>query len=513
MSNILEVLKENQSKSDFIRLSLNQSFRNELESRTSFLNKYYKKIPLKTRAYVILNGIVEENIPKCICGCGNVSAINVTYADQGFRKYSNSTCSRKSKTISDDAKSKLENYEWVYTQRILDKKSIEKIASDLNISTIPVVKYLKIHNLNDTFDGRRRNSRASKILSNKKELQNLYDKGITCEEIAKELGVTKSTVSRWLGVHNIETRNPNFYERKIKKISREESNVYEFIQDIYKGTIIQSNRSILNGKELDIYIPDKNLAIEYNGLYSHLYRPFEENESLIKDKLYHLNKTLKCKERGIQLIQIYSDEWNLKPKIVKSLLSSKLGLNQKIYARKCEIANIDTHTKNTVLNDYHLQGEDKSLVKLGLIYKDDLVCVMTFCKSRFNKNYEWELSRFASKMNINVIGGFSKLLKYFIDNYSDDIVSYADRRYSEGNVYFKNNFSIIRINSPSYYYVDKNCKERINRMKFQKKIIGAIDCTEYEKALEMGYNKIYDCGTICFGYNKKGRISPPNYST
>jgi hypothetical protein len=93
----------------------------------------------------------------------------------------------------------------------------------------------------------------------------------------------------------------------------------------------------------------------------------------------------------------------------------------------------------------------------------------------------------------------------FISIYSDDIVSYADRRYSEGNVYLKNNFEILRINAPSYYYVDrKNCKERLNRMKFQKKLIGAFNCTEYEKATEMGYSKIFDCGTICFGYKKGG---------
>ena len=81
------------------------------------------------------------------------------------------------------------------------------------------------------------------------------------------------------------------------------------------------------------------------------------------------------------------------------------------------------------------------------------------------------------------------------------IVSYADRRYSNGNVYSKNKFEVIRINSPSYYYVDKNYMKRYNRMMFQKKLIGAYDCTEYEKAKEMGFNKIYDCGTICYGLN------------
>lgn len=136
---------------------------------------------------------------------------------------------------------------------------------------------------------------------------------------------------------------------------------------------------------------------------------------------------------------------------------------------------------------------------MGLTYNNELVCVMTFCKSRFNSSYEWELSRFSAKQGINVVGGFSKLLKWFREQYGGNIVSYADRRYSNGNVYLKNGFNIVRTNSPSYYYVDKNCLKRFNRMMFQKKLIGAYDCTEYDKAREMGYNKIFDCGTICFG--------------
>jgi hypothetical protein len=124
---------------------------------------------------------------------------------------------------------------------------------------------------------------------------------------------------------------------------------------------------------------------------------------------------------------------------------------------------------------------------------------MTFCKARFNKDYEWELSRFCTKLRYNVVGGFSKLLSYFRSNYSGSIVSYADRRYSDGGVYNKNGFQLLHVNLPSYYYVDKNYLERHNRMKFQKKYIGAYDCTEYEKAREMGFNKIFDCGTLAYG--------------
>ena len=497
--NLVEHLKENWDKSSFMKISLNQSIRKEIEESTRFLNQYYSSVSLRTRAYVLVNEITENTIPKCKCNCGKVCAIDKTYAERGFRSYANPSCSRRSKTIQFESKQKLENYEWIYNQRITQKKSIEQIAKELNISTIPVAKYLKNHNLHDLMDSRRRNSYSVSILSDKNKLEEIYNSGITCEQIADKLGITKSTVSRWLNIYDIKTRESNSYERKIKKISKEENTLYEYIKSIYDGNIIQSNRSILSGKELDIYLPDYKIAIEYNGLYSHQHRPSETKECLIKGKSYHLQKTLHCAKQGIHLLQFYSDEWLLKEDIVKSVIASKLNLNQKIFARKCEKIILETHQKNNFLNDNHIQGEDKSKIKLGLLYEDDLVCVMTFCKSRFNKNYKWELSRFSNKMGINVIGGFSKLLKWFRKDYDGNIVSYADRRYSNGNVYLKNGFENIRVNSPSYYYIDKNCNKRYNRMMFQKKIIGAYDCTEYEKAREMGYNKIYDCGTICFG--------------
>jgi hypothetical protein len=189
---------------------------------------------------------------------------------------------------------------------------------------------------------------------------------------------------------------------------------------------------------------------------------------------------------------------NLKD-IVENIIKSKLGLNDKIYARKCSVVSIDTQYKNYFLNEYHMQGEDKSSVKLGLEYSGDIVAIMTFAKSRFNKGYNWELTRFCVKGGISVVGGFSRLLKAFRVSYNGSIVSYADRRYSNGNVYNTNGFELIGTNKPSYYYVDKNYLRRYHRMRFQKKYIGAYDCTEYEKARELGYEKIFDCGTLAFG--------------
>ena len=474
----------------FSRLVKNKEFINTLKERTSFLDENYTKVRNKHRAYVVLNGLSEA--PVCLCGCDRPANLNQTNPEHGFRDFYNNEHALKHK------KPKITKEE-LFHHRITLQKSVEQISKDLNIGEVSIRNKLKEFGFIELFDARQRNLNANKILQSNEELSALYNSGLTTEEIAEKLNTTKGTVSRWLAQHGIKARNSNSYERKVKKISNEEQELFSWLSTVYSGELIQSNRSILNGKELDIYIPEKNIAIEYNGLYSHLYRPWETKECLIKGPKYHLQKTLECAKQEIQLLQFFSDEWKYKKEIVQSIIKSKLGLCEKIYARKCKIKEIDVGLKNYFLNKNHIQGEDKSKIKLGLFYDEILVSVMTFCKSRFNKNFEWELSRFSCLKGITVVGGFSKLLKYFTQNYTGGIVSYADRRISNGNVYVKNGFELIRVNKSSYFYVDKNCLERHNRMKFQKKNIEAYDCTEYEKAREMGFEKIWDCGSLCFG--------------
>ena len=496
--NLKEVIETHWKKNKFISLSLNKDMVKLIKSSTDFLDEIYPKISLRTRAYVIKNDITLDTLSKCKCECGKYVAINVTYPEEGFRIYCGSQCSRSDKTIDKNLITLLDNYEFLYKEKITKQKSIEQIAKENNVSTIPIVKFLKKHKLYQLNDARRRNNKANSILEDKASLITLYETN-TMQDIAKSLGTTKGTISRWFEIHNIEAKASNSYERKVNKVSNEENSLFDYIQSIYDGKLIQSNRSILNGKELDVYIPNKNIAIEYNGLYSHHYKPWEDKESLKKDINYHLAKTLECEKQGIQLLHFYSDEWKFKQSIVENIIKSKLGLNNKIYARKCNVVTIDTQYKNHFLNEYHMQGEDKSSVKLGLEYNGDVMAIMTFAKSRFNKQYKWELTRFCVKGGISVVGGFSRLLKAFRGAYSGPIVSYADRRYSNGNVYNTNGFKLIGVNKPSYYYVDKNYLRRYHRMRFQKKYIGAYDCTEYEKARELGFEKIFDCGTLAFG--------------
>ena len=152
-------------------------------------------------------------------------------------------------------------------------------------------------------------------------------------------------------------RCPDCYP-KYKSIA--ESEILNYIKTFGFNTL-ENNRGIIKPLELDIFISEKSLAIEYNGLYFH-------SEILLKNpKNYHLNKLDLCQSRNITLIQIFEDEWGLHRDIVKARLKQTLGVNdsKRIHARSCIIKEIPSNLKNEFLNKYHLQGTDSSPVSLG----------------------------------------------------------------------------------------------------------------------------------------------------
>jgi len=261
------------------------------------------------------------------------------------------------------------------------------------------------------------------------------------------------------------------------------------------------NRDIFKDFELDFYFPDKNFAIEYNGLYWH-------SQLNGKDRMYHLNKTLECEKKGIRLIQIFEDEWINKQKIVKARLKHILGqTDYNIYARKCEVREISAYDKDMFLTKYHIQGKDKSSVKLGLFYKNRIVSVMTFGRRRFDGKEGYELMRFCTIASFNIVGAGGKLLDYFQNNYNNlklPIISYADRRWSNGNLYKQLGFNLVRSSSPNYFYLDKSCRVRYNRIKFQKhrlqKILNMYDesLSEWNNMKLNGYDRIWDCGNLVY---------------
>ena len=269
---------------------------------------------------------------------------------------------------------------------------------------------------------------------------------------------------------------------------------------------IRSSRKIIIGLELDIYLPDLKLAFEFNGLYWH-------NE-LFKDKNYHLNKTELCESKGIQLIHIWEDDWIYKQDIVKSMILNKLGKTpNKIYGRKTIIKEI---TDNKIVREFliknHLQGFIGSKVKLGLFFENELVSLMTFGKRRVamgkksTNDGEYELLRFCNKLNTNVLGGASKLFKYFINNYNiEEIITYADRSYSNGNLYKQLGFKYNGKTLPNYYYIIN--RKREYRFKFRKSNLikegYSSNKTEHQIMVDRNIYRIYNSGNLKFIYRNE----------
>ena len=279
--------------------------------------------------------------------------------------------------------------------------------------------------------------------------------------------------------------------------SYKEKEVLDFVKSIYDGEIIPNAHGIIGRKELDIYLPEKHLAIEFDGFYWH-------SEQKGKGESYHLDKTNACADKGIRLIHIFEDEWNLKQEIVKDRIRSMLGINQtRIFARKCIVRDIDSKTANVFLEQNHLQGGDNSSIRHGLYHGDELVAVMTFGKPRFSKSYDWELIRFASKCGVNVVGGASKLLNHFRSSHSGSIVSYADMRYSDGNLYERLGFMKAGISKPNYWYVKGS--EKLTRYACQKHKLKDVlgdgfdhNLSEFENMSLNGWTRVHDCGNIVF---------------
>lgn len=287
--------------------------------------------------------------------------------------------------------------------------------------------------------------------------------------------------------------------------SKKEQELRNFIEEILPNEEIKYTvRNVISHNELDIFIPNKKIAIEFNGIYWH-------NELYVKNN-YHLEKLKKCNEQGIKLIQIFEDEWLYKQDIVKSRLKSILNqIDMKIYARKCEIREVTYKDAKEFLIKNHMQGNCTSKYRFGLYYNDELVALMTFGNLRKNLNQKkkentYELLRYCNKQSTIVVGGASKLFKYFVETIKpNEIISYADRRWSDGELYQKLNFKCEHDTKPNYYYVIGD--KRYNRFAFRKDIlVSKYNCpkeiSEHEFCLQNKWHRIYDCGCFCYKWLK-----------
>jgi len=256
-------------------------------------------------------------------------------------------------------------------------------------------------------------------------------------------------------------------------------------------------RDIISPLELDVYIPSKKVAIEFNGLYWH--------SEKYKDKKYHLDKSLKCSEQGIDLIHVWEDDWMNRRNIIKSIILSRLGLiENKIYGRKCQIKIVDNRELvNNFFNDNHIQGKTKYKTAIGLYYNNEMVSCMLFNKPKKSL----ELVRFANKKDYSVIGAASKLFKYYVNNNDfEEIVSFADRSIFNGNLYKTLGFEFVWKTDVNYWWVVNHVRR--HRFNYSKsKLIkngGDPNKTEVQIMLELGHFRVWGCGLDKWVWKKNG---------
>jgi hypothetical protein len=484
----------------------------------SYLDGDLLDLPISQRIWLFQNK--RKSIPKCL-NSDCINDVKFTKFYKGYNKYCSKKCSanhthkdinvknsrikkmlesnndieiRKSMTIK--ANLTKENFTDEKKENIVNKRSVEclkKYGID-NVGKLRRVVKLKNNPKKETL---------VKSIINKGfqyidgyETLTLSCNSCTCNE--KMFDIDKGLFFRRC-LTNIEPCINKLPYKSNK--STYEIEISEFLTD---NNIISetNNRTILEGKELDIYIPSHNLGIEFNGLYWHSEK-YKEND-------YHLNKSLDCNKKGIQLLHIFEDEWIFKKEICKSIIMNYLSKSKTIYARKCIVKEVkDSKISNTFLNENHIQGGVGSKIKLGLYYEDNLVSLMTFGSLRKNlgqssRENVFELLRFCNLLNTNIIGGATKLFKHFIGLYSPkEVISYCDISKFNGSVYEKMGFSFAYVSVPNYYYIhDSNKFKRLNRWNFRKDILVSEgydkNSTEKQIMLDNGYYRIYDCGNKKF---------------
>ena len=317
---------------------------------------------------------------------------------------------------------------------------------------------------------------------NVRELNKKY----TVPVIAKMCRCSPSYVHRLMSIWGIQ---PNGFANS----SLPEKILSDHIKNLGFDIICGSRRLLGDRREIDIFVPSKNLGIEVNGLR------FHSEVQGGKTRTYHIDKTESAIQNGIELLHFTDYEILNQEDIVKSMISTKLGVSKRIFARKCTLKEIDRKSANQFFSETHIQGGiHNSNLNLAIMYDNEIVACSAFGRTRFTNEANLELLRFSSRLNTVVVGGLSKILSYI----KEPVISYADRRYSLGKSYSACGFKHLRNSKPGYTYIVNGNLE--SRMKYQKhklpKLLNTFDSslTEWENMKCNGYDRIWDCGNMVF---------------
>lgn len=455
---------------------------------------------IKERVYFIENQLSE--IPKCkICN----SPVSFDKGNNEYRIYCSKECQYKDTSLYKDIVAKKKelygngnNFKKITETNIKKYGVIVPIQNDQikqKIKETNIRKYgvqnpqqnKEIKNKTTTTLLEKYNSKSSFKNQN---IENLnyedikrlnYEDKLTSREIAKRFDVSPSYIQKLF-------KNNNDYMR-LGLSSYEKT----LIDTLGIGTPIVNDKSIISPYEIDLYYPEYNLAIEFNGSYWH-------SELQGKGKYYHLEKSKLCNEKGIHLIHIWEHIYNKNPDIYHSIIKNFVGFNERFYARTLLIKEVSKVEERNFLENSHIQGYSPSKVSLGLYRGEEILQILTFSKPRYNKKYEWEILRFATKINTSVIGGVSKLFKHFRNTYNPiNIITYSDKSIFKGNIYHNIGFNYVGDSQPNYYY-SKNYINFHSRVKYQKHKLKRLfenfnpDISEWENMKNNGYDRIWDCG-------------------
>jgi hypothetical protein len=280
-----------------------------------------------------------------------------------------------------------------------------------------------------------------------------------------------------------------------------EYDLIEKIKEVYDGEVVHGYRLKDSMKSVDIFIPQKRLGIEINGIYWHS-----------DDKYKHKNKLDMCASENITLLQFTDLDVNSKSDIVFSMIKNKLGLSKRIFSRKTMIREITSKEYRDFTDNNHIKGYCAASIKLGAFYNEELVSVISLSSSRFDRDESFEIIRFCSQLNTSIVGGFSKFLNYVFSQYShiNKISSFVDLHHGNGDSYRRVGFESKGVTEPNYFYWFKDANKLYSRMMFQKhklkekfQEIYSDEKTEEEIMKEAGYRRYYDCGNEKFIITRK----------
>lgn len=359
---------------------------------------------------------------------------------------------------------------------------------------------------------RRHGPRPIKLARFLAAVRDLHGGRYTYPFLKKELVTTNSKVTVRCPDHGdfkqIAHNHARGHGCRLCKVSAGEDNFLRWLKSVVpKGTVVEGgNRSILSGKEIDIWLPSHKVAIEYNGTYYH--------SSSKVGKNYHADKQRRCSEIGVKLLTIFEFEWlhERLREIVKGRVLNALGLlsPHKIPSRKCDVRVIESSEGRAFFEDNHIKGPGTARLYLGLFHQEELVAAMSLGVPRFSKKYEWEVIRVCSKTGVLVHGSFAKLFSFFVKTYDPaSVVNYSDLRWGTGASCMVAGFKRVGVTAPAVWYAPSNPERRgtvdgrpLSRLQVQKHKLPSLlsrfdpEETADENLHRHHYISFYDCGNV-----------------